>query len=217
MNKAGLFLFCFLVSSVFSSGNVALCAGNESSAEIAAVEKNVNKTVNASGPVKDDIVENILKQRNIQKPYIHTVYNYKSTKKTPLRISLKERIKSEADLYEGQIVEFQAESAVYNKKDLKIKKGDTIKARVATIITSGMNGIPASIIFEFIEVSNVKRGQMTDTLEVFGQDRSLIVFPLKWALTILPPTGSLTNFIMGGHVKIKEGKIFTIYYHPEWL
>ena len=52
--------------------------------------------------------------------------------------------------------------------------------------------------------------------EVFGQDRSLIVFPLKWALTILPPTGSLTNFIKGGHAKVKTNKTITLYYHPNW-
>ena len=168
-------------------------------------------------PVKDEIAENILNQRNFEKPVSHLIYDYKSTKTVPIRFSIKERIKSEADVYEGQIVEFEAQSDVYFKKDLKIKKGDTIKARVGTVITSGMNGIPASIIFDNFEFPNIKKGQTEDRLEVFGQDRSLVVFPLKWALTILPPSGSLTNFIMGGHVKIKEGKVFTMYYHPEWL
>ena len=80
-----------------------------------------------------------------------------------------------------------------------------------------MNGIPASIVFEDFKIDNVENGKLQNTLEVFGQDRSLIVFPIKWALTILPPTGSLTNFIMGGHARIRQGKTFTIYYHPEWL
>ena len=79
-----------------------------------------------------------------------------------------------------------------------------------------MNGIPASVILGDFEMENISKGQFSNSIEVFGQDRSLIVFPLKWALTILPPSGSLTNFIMGGHVKIKEKKILTVYYYPEW-
>ena len=100
---------------------------------------------------------------------------------------------------------------------VKIRRGDIIKARVSTIITSGMNGIPASIIFDDFKIDGITPGQVTDTLEVFGQDRTYFVFPLKWALTFLPPTGSLTNFIKGGHVRVRTNKIFTLYYHPKWL
>ena len=79
-----------------------------------------------------------------------------------------------------------------------------------------MNGIPASIIFDNFKIQGISSSQLDESFEVFGQDRSLWVFPLKWALTPLPPTGSLTNFIKGGHVKVKRGKILTIYYHPHW-
>lgn len=202
MNKAGVFICTLFLCA--TSGSV-LCAG--------VSDMPLDKTA----PVKDEIVENILKERNVKKPCAHTNYNYKSTVKIPVKISIKEKIKSENDVYEGQTIEFEVKNDVYYKKQLKVKKGDTIKARVGTIITNGMNGIPASIIFEAFQIQNIKSGQITDTLEVFGQDRSLFVFPLKLALTILPPTGSLTNFISGGHVKIRRGKTFTIYYHPEWL
>ena len=79
-----------------------------------------------------------------------------------------------------------------------------------------MNGIPASIILKNFEIENIPKSKLSNTYELFGQDRSLIVFPLKWALTWLPPTGSLTNFIMGGHVRLKPRKKITIYYFPEW-
>ncbi len=207
MNKVAFILAIFLCLT-------PLCVNAENTVDTGVLDV---AQVENKEPVQDEIVENILKQRNVQKPSAHLNYDYKSTKTTPIRFSIKERIKSEADVYEGQIIEFEAQSDVYYKKQLKVKKGDTIKARVGTVITSGMNGIPASIIFDNFEIPNVKKGQVQDTFEVFGQDRSLFVFPLKWALTILPPTGSLTNFIMGGHVKIKEGKVFTMYYHPEWL
>ena len=72
------------------------------------------------------------------------------------------------------------------------------------------------IIFDDFQVPNIKPNQITGMYEVYGQDRSLIVFPLKWALTIFPPTGSLTNFIKGGHAKVKTNKTITLYYHPKW-
>lgn len=168
-------------------------------------------------PEEDNLVETTLKDKNIEKPYIHLEYNYEDLEAIPLRVSIKERIKSEKDLYEGQVVEFIVQKSVYKNNKVKIRRGDIIKARVSTIITSGMNGIPASIIFDDFKIDGITPGQVTDTLEVFGQDRTYFVFPLKWALTFLPPTGSLTNFIKGGHVRVRTNKIFTLYYHPKWL
>ena len=207
MNKNFNFIavLCCIIF-VLNTSSFAFCAEN--------ADLSLNKE---QALIKDEIVENILKERTVQKPYVHLNYNYKSTIKIPVRISAKERIKSENDVYVGQVIEFEAENDVFYKGKLKIKKGDTIKAKVGTIITSGMNGIPASIIFEDFEIAGLSRGQISNSLEVFGQDRSLIVFPLKWALTILPPTGSLKNFIMGGHVKINQGKTITINYFPERL
>ncbi len=177
--------------------------------------------VKAKEITEDNIVNSFLQNTDIKKPYIHKNYDYHSTKSIPLRISIKDRIKSESDLYEGQIVEFVVQKSIYEGDKIKIKRGDIIEARVSTIITSGMNGIPASVIFDYFKVKNapdkIKPGQISDALEIFGQDRSYFVFPLKWALTFLPPTGSLTNFIKGGHVRIKPKKVFTVYYYPEWL
>ena len=127
------------------------------------------------------------------------------------------KIKSESELYEGQNVEFRILRHVSYKNKIVAKRGQTVQAKVKMIITSGMNGIPASIIFGDFEIEGIKSGQLTSNCEIFGQDRSLIVFPLKWALTILPPTGSLTNLIKGGHAKLKPGKTLTIYYHPNWI
>lgn len=205
MNKSGIIIAALYLFAGFFNGSV-FCA------EIS------NFPVDSSPEIiRDEIVETILKKRNIQKPDVHMVYDYKSTVKLPVKIAIKEKIKSENDVYIGQNIEFEVENDVFYKRKLKIKKGQIVKAKVGLTISNGMNGIPASIIFENFKTENVKNGQIQDTLEVFGQDRSLIVFPLKWALTILPPTGSLTNFILGGHAKIRQGRTFTIYYYPEWL
>lgn len=143
-------------------------------------------------------------------------YNFESTVKIPIKLSVAEEISSEKDVYEGQIVNFKAVNSVKYNNVFIIRRGDIVPARVKVVISSGMNGIPASIIFDNFKIQGISSSQLDESFEVFGQDRSLWVFPLKWALTPLPPTGSLTNFIKGGHVKVKRGKILTIYYHPHW-
>lgn len=151
------------------------------------------------------------------KPIVHTEYNYEDTKKIPVRIRIKQPILSETQVIEGQSVEFELKNNIIYKSKLIAKSGTPVYAKIGLVITSGMNGIPASIIFKDFEIEGISDGQLTNTYEIFGQDRSLLVFPLKWALTILPPTGSLTNFIKGGHAKLKTNKTITLYYHPNWI
>ena len=152
----------------------------------------------------------------INAPLINTKYNYENTDVVPVKLVVAQNIKSEKELYEGQTVEFKLiRHVTYNNKIIA-KRGTIVPAKVKIIISTGMNGIPASIIFDNFQIPNIKPNQITDMYEVYGQDRSLIVFPLKWALTILPPTGSLTNFIKGGHAKLKTNKTITLYYHPQW-
>ena len=165
--------------------------------------------------VEDSVAKDLPK--NTVKPYIYRGYNYESTVKIPVTIKILEPIKSEKKIYEGQKVEFKVTKPVSYNERVIIKRGDIIDAKVSVIITPGMNGIPASIIFSDFALHGTENvGQLTEAYEVFGHDRSLLVFPLKWALTFLPPTGSLTNFIMGGHAKVKDNKLITIYCYPEW-
>lgn len=165
--------------------------------------------------IQDSFAQETLK--NAKPAYTNTNYDYTDTDVIPIKLRITEPIKSETDLYEGQTIEFRIMRHVVYKNNLIAKRGDIIPAKVKMIISSGMNGIPASIIFDDFEINGIKEAQLTDMYEIFGQDRSLFVFPLKWALTILPPTGSLTNFIKGGHAKLKTSKTITIYYHPNWI
>ncbi len=167
--------------------------------------------------VKDEFADVYFKDVHVEKPAAHLNYNYESTAKIPIRLHITEDIKDENHIYEGQPVTFRVVSdVVYNGKII-IPKGTTVPARIETIIASGMNGIPASIIFGDFKFENIDVNKIDYTYERFGQDRSLWVFPLKWALTILPPTGSLTNFIKGGHARLKTNKIIEINYYPEWI
>lgn len=166
--------------------------------------------------LQDEFVNETLKNIPIEKPKTHLNYNYQSTKKIPIKMHLTEDIKSETKIHEGQIVYFKIIKDVVNDGIIEIPSGTIASARIETIIASGMNGIPASIIFGDFNFPNIDPNKIDYTYERFGQDRSLLVFPLKWALTILPPTGSLTNFIKGGHAKLKANKIIEINYYPDW-
>ena len=167
-----------------------------------------------AGTLQDDFITSSITE--VHPPIINTNYNYENTTIVPIKLKILKGIKSEKDLYEGQIVEFKLSRHIIYKGKIITKRETIVPAKVGMIITSGMNGIPASVVFENFEIPNIKQNQLTNSYEFFGQDRSLLVFPLKWALTFLPPTGSLTNFIKGGHTKISPQKEITLYYHPNW-
>ncbi len=143
-------------------------------------------------------------------------YDYTSTVSIPIRIRSTEEISTDMPIIEGQKIDFVVIKTVYDNEKLIVQKGDIIKGRIDTIITSGMNGFPAEIILDNFEISNIKQSQLVGTFTRVGKNRCFWVYPLKWALTPLFPTGSLTNFIKGGHAKIKTTDVITIYYYPEW-
>lgn len=165
--------------------------------------------------IKDELVES-LQTRQLEKPPVNNKYDYKDTKKIKIELAVIADINSEKDIYEGQTIVFRVLNDVWYKGRCLAQKGELVYAEVETIISSGMNGIPASIIFGDFKFNNIEKNQLIDTYEKFGQDRSLWVYPLKWALTILPPTGTLTNFIKGGHAKLKTTEIVEIYVCPNW-
>ena len=146
---------------------------------------------------------------------VYRNYNYESTTRIPIELKIIDHIKTEKDLYEGQILDFKVAKDIIYNDEILIKRGTLAPSKISIINTPGMNGIPASIILKDFEIEGLKKEQLTPYYEIFGQDRTLMVLPLKWVLTVLPPSGSLTNFIMGGHVKLKPKKHITIFYYPE--
>lgn len=161
---------------------------------------------------EDFIVEEFLSDKDLEKPFVNDNYNYQDTNIIPIRLKIIDSIKSEQDIYEGQVLKFKVIEDIWDQEILLLERGTICTANVETIINNGMNGIPASIILGNFQIPNIDSNKLQSSYEKYGMDLSLIVFPLKWALTILPPTGSLTNFIKGGHAKIKNKDIITIKY-----
>ncbi len=174
-------------------------------------------SVTSAEILSDNLADNILKDKNIEKPEANLNYDFQSTERYILRLKSLEEISSETKAYEGQTVNFITDNNIYYKGELIVKSGTIVPARIETIVKNGMNGIPASLIIGNFQIENIRKGQLTDFHEIRGLDLSLWVFPLKWALTILPPTGSLTNFIKGGHAKLKKGQKIELYYNPNWV
>ena len=167
--------------------------------------------------IQDRFVNSSLNLEEIETPVPVTEYNYNDTTMIPVYLRITKKISSENNVFEGESIAFLVDSDVIYNDVVKIKAGTLVQAKVETVISSGMNGIPASIILGDFQIPNISQTQIDDSYEIIGQDRSLIVFPLKWALTILPPTGSLTNFIKGGHARLGTNKIIKLYYHPNWI
>ena len=144
-------------------------------------------------------------------------YNFESTHRIPIKLGIVTPITTKGEkLYEGQVLQFKVLQDTYCKRKTFLKKGTIINGRIETLITAGMNGFPAEIILGGFEIPGAKSSQLVDTYTKKGQNRCFIVYPIKWALTILPQTGSLTNLIKGGHAIIKAKDEIDIYYYPEW-
>ena len=144
-------------------------------------------------------------------------YNFESTYKVPIKLGIITPITTKGEtLYEGQVLQFKVLQDTYCKRKTFLKKGTIINGRIETLISTGMNGFPAEIILGNFEIPGTKPSQLVDTYTKKGQNRCYIVYPIKWALTIIPFVGSLTNLIKGGHAKIKAKDEIVIYYYPEW-
>jgi len=143
-------------------------------------------------------------------------YDYTSVYSVPIKLSITEPVSTKENLVEGQDLSFVVKNDVRYKGKPLLKAGEIVNAKIETVIKSGMNGFPAEIIIDDFEVPNVESSKLLCTYTKAGQNRSLWVYPLKWALTPIPFVGSTTNFIKGGHAKITPKDTIVIYYYPYW-
>ncbi len=154
---------------------------------------------------------------DVTKPETNLKYNYSSVESVPIALRITEKISTKnSGVYEGQVLNFKVQKDVFVDNELLLKKGLIVKAKVQTVMSKGMNGIPAEIVLGDFSVPGIDNTKLYSYYSKYGADRSLYVLPLKWALTVLPPSGSLTNFIPGGEAKIDLKDDIILYYYPEW-
>ena len=166
---------------------------------------------------RDTFIEEILENQYVEKPIQNLKYDYKEVDKIPIKLQIQTPITTKKDsIVEGQIIDFVVKEDVkYNHKVI-LSKGTKVTAVIQTYQSRGMNGIPAIIVLDDFEIPNLDKTKLKDEYIKRGQDRSYIVFPIKWALTWIPFAGYSTNIILGGHAHIKKKHNVVIYYYPKW-
>lgn len=166
---------------------------------------------------RDTFIEEILYSKHIEKPVQNLKYDYTEVDKIPIKLQIQTPITTKKDsIVEGQVIDFLVKEDVKYNHKVVIPKGTKTTAVVQTYQSRGMNGIPAIIVLDDFEIPNIDKTKLKDDYIKRGQDRSYIVFPIKWALTLIPFAGYSTNLILGGHAHIKKRHNVVIYYYPKW-
>lgn len=167
--------------------------------------------------VNDEFMEKHLKTIDIKKPILNTKYNYESVERIPIKLKISEKITTKkGGVYDEMPLVFFVKEDVKYKGKVILKKNDLVNANVETFLSRGMNGIPGAIIVDDFVIKGISPKKVKGTYIKRGLNLSLLVFPIKWALTPIPGAGSLTNFIVGGNAVISKRHTVTIYYYPEW-
>ena len=173
-------------------------------------------TAQAKVIIQDTFVDETLKDyAGKELPAANPLCNFESTARVAIVMRPMQTIRSKNGI-NGTTVSLRVKEDVFYKNKLLVPRGTEAIARVETVATQGMNGIPAMIVLDRFEIPGLDSAKMKSSYIKKGLNLTYIVLPVKWALTILPPTGSLTNFIVGGPAKISPKNDVTIYYYPEW-
>ncbi len=174
-------------------------------------------TINAKATMIDSFVDQTLKNVEVIKPISNTDYNYESLENFKIKLKITENIYGKKNrIYDGQKLKFKVLEDVFYNNELILKRSDIVTGTIQTYTTRGMNGIPGMIIIDNFEIPGLDKNKLKGLYVKKGLDFTIYVLPLKWALTPLPPTGSLTNILLGGNAKITDKDKIIIEYYPYW-
>ncbi len=173
--------------------------------------------LSANAILYDSFIEETLSNKTLEKPETNLNYNYESYVKLPVHLqTLKNLSTKKHSVYEGQELKFVVKRDVKYNKQRVIKKGTIVTARVETYVTRGMNGIPATLIIDDFNIPDIDKNKIKGPFIKKGISLTLLVLPIKWALTPIPGVGSLTNFIIGCNANLTDKDHIIIYYYPDW-
>ena len=162
--------------------------------------------------VRDEFVDEWFKDKNIEIIQPKQKYNYESIKRTKIILSPTEKVSTPKNVSDGQKIELQVKRNARIGKDL-LKRGTKGSAIVEIYTTNGMSGIPGTITLGRINIDGIDTEHLRYYYVKKGQDRTLWILPLKWALTFIPFVGSFTNLIKGGQAIISPADDITVYYY----
>lgn len=171
----------------------------------------------ANAEIRDTFAEEYFAGKTIEKPAVNLDYNYESVKKLPVRLKIEKKISTgkNSDIYEGQKVNFKVLKSVKYGGITLVKAGTIGTATIETFSGRGMNGVPASLVLNNFEIPGLDKNLLGGSYTKKGLSLTIMVLPLKWALTPIPFVGSTTNLILGGNAVLSPDNTFDIYYYPE--
>lgn len=163
----------------------------------------------------DVLEENLQKYAGAELPAANPMCNFESIDRVPITLIPQETVTSKAGI-DGATIKLKVKNNIFYRGKLLVSRGTLATAKVETVATQGMNGIPAMIIVDRFEIPGLDSSKMKSYYVKKGLNLTYLVLPIKWVLTPFPPTGSLANFIVGGPTKISPKTDVTIYYYPDW-
>ena len=213
------FISLFILFSMFSSQVFAFI---EDDFVNCTLDKNLKIKPRVYSFIEDDFVENS-KNKSFKKKKVvieEVLPTHKSSfsrkvfeicefdNSIPIFIKIKNNLTTKQKPEEGEMIEFET------VKEFKIKnktypEGTVINARVENVSPNYTMGIPADIVIgNFNLEGKLLRGEISKT----GANRALWVKPASFVGSILFGSGALLILIRGGHAKVNQNEIFTVYY-----
>lgn len=176
-------------------------------------------SVQAKELLRDEFIEQQLLDREIPVPQTNLNYNYESIESVKIKLKLVSgTISTKKDnIYDGMPLRFVVTNHPKYKGKVVVRQGTPVNAKVSIYKKRSMNGTPASILIDDFDIPGLPDGKILGVYQKVGQDRTLWLLPMKWALTILWPSGYFVNFIKGGNATFSDKDIITLEYFPAWI
>lgn len=178
----------------------------------------VSYNANAAELLQDEYIDEYAKQVEINRPETNLKYNYNSTNRMKIKLKLVGPPVStkKMNLYDGQPLDFAVKQNVKYNGKVYIKQGTRATGEVQTYMPRGMNGIPAMIAFDNFQIQGLDKNKLHGFYTKKGHSRTLLLLPIKWALTLLWPSGYFVNFVKGGNATFDDRDVVYLYYYPNW-
>ncbi len=165
--------------------------------------KNKNNHTKPTIDLKEDAIT--ISQKQIVQQKTNT---FNKEDAIPIKIRIKKYFTTKHKLEEGDFIEFEtiSETKIKNKT---YPIGSTVKARIETISYNKSYGVPSDVVVGNFSIDNISlKGEISRT----GANRTLWLYPVSYICTLFFGLGILLLPIRGGHAKIKQKQIYTVYY-----
>ena len=165
--------------------------------------------------LQDEFITEWFNDKEITTVEPFTNYNFANTERIKIHITPTEKISTPKNVYDGQVVNFVIKRNARLDNATLLKKGTPLTGVVELYTTNGMTGVQGTITIGQISIPNLDSDKLYYYIVKEGQNRTLWIMPIKWALTFIPFVGTVTNLIKGGQAVLSPSDTFVVYYYPK--